>query len=170
MKTHAQRRYEASLRRSRGLAHPATPTSPQRRWSIPCARTGCTEVFNTDTRQRRYCSPNCRRMVEQAAAARKNRNLKLLLFPCGAPKCENTFKPVNEHHQYCSSACRKRAHRANSNLASTKCAYCGAHLPEGSTPRRRFCDVRCRKQASRKAHQPAAPDDDHHSERKQTST
>lgn len=147
MKTAAQRRYEASLRRN-AIAHPAAPAENSG-WSITCERTGCNKTFVSPTRQRKYCSEPCRRMVEKARQHRMSFVEGLLLMSCAAPRCREVFVPVSPEHQYCSSKCRKRAHRASSNLGATACAWCGTPFSEATTRRRKYCGARCRKRAER---------------------
>lgn len=147
MKTAAQRSYEASLRR-RAVAHPSEP-SDQGGWRTPCARTGCEETFASPSRQRRYCSDRCRRLVEIARQKRMSFVEGLLLMSCGAPRCREVFVPVCPEHRYCSAKCRKRAHRASSNLGATRCAWCRTPLPETATRRRKYCGARCSKRAER---------------------
>lgn len=147
MKTAAQRRYEASLRRN-AIAHPAAPAENSG-WSITCERTGCDTTFVSPTRQRKYCSDRCRRLVEKARQRRLSFVEGLLLMGCAAPRCREVFVPVSPEHQYCSAKCRKRAHRAHSHLGATKCVWCGTALPETATRRRKYCGARCRKRAAR---------------------
>lgn len=149
MKTAAQRRYEAGLRRG-AIAHPAEP-SDHGGWTTACARSGCGATFASPTRQRRYCSDRCRRLVEVSRRQRMSYMEGLLLTSCEAARCGNVFVPVSPRHRYCSTKCRKRAHRASSNLGATKCAGCNAEFPEGTTRRRKYCGARCRKRAERSA-------------------
>lgn len=154
MKTPAQRRYEASLRRN-AITHPAEPHD-NGGWSTPCARTSCSQTFASPSRQRRYCSDRCRRLVEAARQKRMTYVEGMLLLSCEAARCTNVFIPISPEHRYCSTKCRKRAHRACSNLRATRCTWCAVLLPESSTRRRLYCGARCRKRAERADSQPAA--------------
>lgn len=149
MKTDRQRAFEARIRQSRGLAHPASPAAGGTEWTTRCARTECGRTFLTPTKQRKYCSDECRRQVEQSRARRAAHVEGLLLFTCAAPNCTEVFMPENAEHQYCSNKCRKRAHRANSDLSPTRCAWCKIPLPTRKTRRLRYCGATCRKRASR---------------------
>lgn len=149
MKTRSQRGFEATLRRSRGLAHPAVPVDERSGWEVRCERPGCEVTFLTPTRQRRYCSEQCRRLVEEARAQRREHIEGLLLYTCDAPGCVEVFLPTSPEHRYCSARCRKRAHRAASDLSPTRCAWCKKPLPKQKTRRLRFCGATCRKRASR---------------------
>lgn len=147
MKTASQRRYEASLRRG-GIAHPAEP-SDHGGWNTICERSGCAKTFASPTRQRRYCSEQCRRLVEVARQKRMTFVEGLLLMSCAAPRCNEVFVPVSPEHRHCSAKCRKRSHRASSNLGATTCAWCDTPLPASATRRRKFCGARCGKRAER---------------------
>lgn len=149
MKTPSQKQFELSLQRSRGLAHPAKPTESATGWHITCERTDCSVSFFTPTRQRRYCSDHCRRLVEQERKARSERLEQLLLQTCSAADCAERFRASSAEHRFCSSACRKRAHRVASDLSSTICGWCKQLLPEDATRRRVYCDDACRRRAFR---------------------
>lgn len=151
MKTAGQRTFEGRLRQSRGLAHPAAPVDGGSGWATPCARDGCEQTFVSPTKQRKYCSDQCRRLVEEARSARNALLQGLLLFECAETRCRNVFLPENAQHQFCSPKCRKRAYRSSSDLSSTRCSWCKAPLPPRKTRRRRFCDAICRVRSNRAA-------------------
>lgn len=149
MKTKSQREFEAAIRRSRGLAHPAAPVDGGSGWEMQCEREGCDETFLTPTKQRRYCSTRCRRIVEEARTRRQEHLEGLLLYQCAAPRCTDVFLPERPGHMFCSAKCRKRAHRASSDLSPARCASCKKPLPPRKTRRLRYCGATCRKRASR---------------------
>ena len=152
MKTRGQREFEARVRQSRGLAHPAAPSSGGTGgWETLCARPECGHTFLTPSKQRKYCSKKCQRMVEQARERRVEVLSGMLLYSCAAPRCSNVFlpDPHNPRHMYCSDRCRKRAHRAASDLSSGFCAWCHLPLPPSKTRRRVYCNATCRKRAQR---------------------
>lgn len=151
MKTRSQREFEARIRQSRGLAHPAAPRTGGGGWETRCARDGCGRTFVTPTRQRKYCSIACRREVEGAREHRVEVLTGMLLYTCAAPRCSNVFlpEPRNPEHAYCSPRCRKRAHRSASDLSALFCDWCRLPLPQTKSRRRRFCDATCRKRAQR---------------------
>lgn len=159
MKTAGQREFERRVRQSRGLAHPASPVDGGKGWSTLCARDGCEQRFVSPTKQRKYCSTLCRRLVEEARTARAEHFEALLLYECAEIRCSNLFLPQNVQHQFCSAKCRKRAHRASSDLSSIRCAWCKEPLPPSKTRRRRFCDDICRVRAARAATNPEPPKD-----------
>lgn len=149
MKTGAQLRYEASLRRG-AIAHRAEP-SDHGGWNTTCERSNCGKTFASPTRQRRYCSDRCRRLVENARQKRMGFVAGIVLVSCEASRCSNVLVPVSPDHRYCSEKCRKRGHRASSNLGPTRCAGCGVEFPETATRRRKYCGAKCRKRAHRAA-------------------
>lgn len=153
VKTRSQREFEAKIRQSRGIAHPAAPRDGGGGWATLCARPECEITFHTPTKQRKYCSTECRRLVEQAKENRIAVLSGMLLYTCAAPRCQNVFlpEPRNHDHQFCSDRCRKRAHRRDSDLSALNCAWCKRPLPAGKTRRREYCDARCRKRAQRAA-------------------
>lgn len=151
MKTRGQREFEARIRQSRGLAHPAAPRSGAAGWETLCARDGCGRTFVTPTKQRKYCSIACRRQVEEVREHRVEALSGMLLYTCAAPRCSNVFlpEPRNPEHAYCSPKCRKRAHRSASDLSTLFCEWCHLPLPSTKSRRRRFCGATCRKRAER---------------------
>lgn len=159
MKTSGQRAFEQRVRQSRGLAHPASPVDGGGGWSTLCARDGCEQRFVSPTKQRKYCSTLCRRLVEEARSARAEHIAGLLLYECSEIRCSNLFMPENVQHQFCSAKCRKRAHRASSDLSAMRCAWCKHPLPHRKTRRRQFCDDICRVRASRATTTTATPKD-----------
>lgn len=143
MSTQSQREYEAWIRRRRMHAHKSAPLTGGAGWSTQCERAGCSEIFITPTRQRRYCSDRCRRDDTEIRGRRNHREGMLLHFECSAPRCRKQFVPRSAEHLYCSTKCRKRAHRAAGDLGPTTCTTCGTKLLE-RTQRKRFCSDRCR--------------------------
>jgi len=156
MKTTSQRAFEAALRRSRGLAHPAAPAEGGGGWRTRCERDGCNVTFESPTRQRRYCSTKCRRMVEEHRAGRRAQLAAMLVLVCEGPGCMNVFlpHPRNPSQVYCSPKCRKRGNRAATDLSTLRCANpaCGKGLPADKTRRRMYCGPTCRKTAWVAAH------------------
>lgn len=131
------------------LAHPAAPSELDGLWKVVCKRPDCMQEFVTRSKQRRYCSPRCRRLVEQQRARIVDYRRKQLLGLCAAADCLAPFIPTRRQHIYCSRACGQRARRAATHFAFLNCAECGQ--PLGSrTARARFCDPACRMRAARK--------------------
>lgn len=157
MKSRQQREFERSLKRGRGLAHPAAPVASDAGWQARCERPSCTVTFLTPSRQRRYCSDRCRRLVESARAEKKNRVEALILIDCAGPYCKERFKPHHATHRFCSPVCRVRSYRVDSDLSSSRCETCKKLLPVNKSRRRRFCDATCRKRASRVTPQTDTP-------------
>lgn len=151
MKTRSQREFESRVRSSRGLAHPAAPQDEGSGWRTRCARPGCEKTFITPTKQRKFCSDRCRRLVAEARERREVMLSGMLMYLCAAAKCNNVFlpEPRNPRHMYCSARCRKRAYREGSDLSSSFCAWCEHPLPLTKTKRRTYCDATCRKRAQR---------------------
>jgi len=151
MKTRSQREFESRIRRSRGLAHPAAPRDEGSGWRTRCARPECEKTFITPTKQRKFCSDQCRRLVAEARDRRDSTFAGMLLFSCAASRCDNVFLPDihNPRHMYCSDRCRKRAYREDSDLSPAFCAWCKNPLPESKTRRRTYCGATCRKRAQR---------------------
>lgn len=151
MKTQSQREFESRIRRSRGLAHPAAPQDQGSGWRTQCARPDCEAEFITPTKQRKFCSERCRRLVAEAREHREITLAGMLLYSCAASRCSNVFlpDPHNSRHMYCSDRCRKRAHREDSDLSSPFCAWCKSELPPSKTRRRTYCGATCRKRAQR---------------------
>lgn len=157
MKTAGQREFERRVRQSRGLAHPASPVDGGQGWSTLCARDGCEQRFVSPTKQRKYCSTLCRRLVEEARTALVERREVLVQYECAEIQCTNQFKPKRVWHRFCSTQCRKRSYRESSDLSSLRCAWCKEPLPPSKTRRRRFCDAICRVRAARAAITPETP-------------
>lgn len=153
MKTQQQREFESRVRKSRGLAHPARPQTGSSGWEMECGRDECHRTFLTPTKQRKYCSPKCQRIVEQSRKRRFDFVSGMLLYTCAAPRCENVFlpDPRNPKHMYCSPHCRQRANRAASDLSPLFCGWCKHPLPWSKSRRRRYCNARCRTYANRAA-------------------
>ncbi|GAA1621928.1 hypothetical protein GCM10009805_14790 [Leucobacter chromiireducens subsp. solipictus] len=153
MKTRGQRDFEARIRKSRGVAHPAAPVTGAAGWATRCARTDCDRTFLTPTKQRKYCSTQCRRITEQAKHRRVEVLAGMLLYSCAAERCSKVFLPDPHapHQVYCSARCRKRDHRAMSDLSSPTCVWCTKPLPQEKTRRRSYCGPTCRKRAQRAA-------------------
>lgn len=151
MKSRSQREFESRIRRSRGLAHPAAPQDEGSGWRTRCARTECVKTFITPTKQRKYCSDRCRRLIAEARERREVTLSGMLLYSCAAAKCNNVFlpDPRNPRHMYCSARCRKRAYREDGDLSSSFCAWCKSPLPSAKTKRRIYCGSTCRKRAQR---------------------
>lgn len=151
MKTRRQRAFEAQIHnRNRDvLAHPAEPIEGDL-WSTPCQRVGCDRVFVSASRQRKYCSDECRRMVEVARHRQAEHVAWLMLRECDAPACTTQFPRTTAHtsKRYCSEVCRKRAYRATTDLTPRRCLNCGKLLA-ARTRRAKYCDAVCRKRAHR---------------------
>ncbi len=113
MKQNTPERVKATAERTLALAHRAQPTHKEAEgaWETRCGRAGCERTFTTDSRERRYCSGRCRRLIEQARAHQSSRVSALLLRIRSATNCTKAFLPTHAAHQYCSSRCRKRAYR-----------------------------------------------------------
>lgn len=153
-KTQVQLRWERAQRSRRGLAHPAVPVGDgSEDWEIECERPGCDKVFVTPTKQRRYCSTECRDIVDITRGQRTAHLERMMTRLCDAPGCRETFAASVSQptRRFCSATCRARAHVEAADLTSTtKCDACGVSLPSGSTRRRRYCNDACRKRAERR--------------------
>lgn len=144
------RQWAASQRRvPRGIAHPATPNDDGGLWHTPCERAGCEQTFVTKAKQRRYCSDECRRMVERQRARLLEYRSQQVTVTCAAPDCGTVFVRARTDHRYCSRTCGKRTRRNASHFTFSHCVECGVPLPV-LTARARYCGAICRVRANRR--------------------
>lgn len=157
----SQRAFEASVKRTRGLAHPGVPVDGAEGWRLKCQRVECGREFLTPTKQRRYCSDECRNL-EEARRARRQAHLERRAFGvCAAEACSERFARQNSKHRFCSTRCRKRAWRDASDLSPRCCEHCGQPFSSKRTRRARFCSPLCRTRHSRATAAPGVLVDSH---------
>ena len=97
-KSHAQAVFEAKIRQKLTVGHPASPLDGGGGWEISCQRAGCGQVFLSPSRQRKYCSSSCRRVVAEVERVRFSRMSDSVLNVCGRSGCEQVFIPRREGH------------------------------------------------------------------------
>lgn len=142
-------------RYKRGLSHPASPsdqvTEP---WYIPCERDSCHVSFSSGSKQRRYCSSECKRMVERRRSIISAYRLEAISRVCSEPTCSTKFVPQRVQHRFCKRECAQKARRRATQFGFEKCLECDTKLVD-RTVRARYCDAVCRVRASRKRSQPS---------------
>lgn len=145
--------------RVRGLAHPAIPDDELGLWHIVCERPACRDVFVTKSKQRRYCSESCRRLVEQQRARTVDYQSQQLTEVCAAEGCRAPFVRSRVNHLYCSAVCGQRARRARARCTLPTCLSCDKGMPD-RTVRARYCSPACRVRAARARAAAAAANND----------